>query len=215
MTIAGYGSQCSKAPRRPPVTDAEDFAILATALDAAEDLDHVLAQVLTFAAARMNCAGATIHLAPAGRPSATAMTSAPRFTAGRAALESSPTAELILDLTDGKSAIGLIAFRPVQPDGFTTYDLTTAYLIAVHASLAIAAIRAAENLSAAIEANTAIGQALGIMMERCALDADAAFARLWRCAQDRNTKLEDVARQLIKTRHLPGGHDASAPEERS
>ena len=48
-----------------------------------------------------------------------------------------------------------------------------------------------------------VGQAMGILMERFDMDADRAFAVLKRYSQDTNTKLRDVAQQLIDTRKLP------------
>lgn len=44
---------------------------------------------------------------------------------------------------------------------------------------------------------------MGILMERIDLDADRAFAILRRYSQDTNTKLRDIAIQLIQTRKLP------------
>lgn len=149
MTIASHGSHRLNIPGGPQVADTEDFATLATELDAAQDLNQVLAQVLEFAVARTNCASATVHLPPAGLQLATKMTSHRRLTA--VPTDSSQPHEvapgLIVDLTDGRSTVGMIAFYPAQPDGFTTADITTAYLIALHASLAIAAIRTVQNLS--------------------------------------------------------------------
>lgn len=214
MTIADYGSHRSASLSGRLFNDAEDFATLAIELEAARDLNQILADVLEFALTRMSCVGAAVHVSPAGRQLGTTMTSHPQFTVTSTDVDSSQPGEvaprLMVDLTDGRSTVGTIAFCPAQPDGFSTHDITTAHLIAVHASLAIAAIRTTEDLSAAIEAHTIIGQALGIMMERCAIDADTAFAVLRRWSQDNNTRLQEVARSLITTRRLPGKQDGPA-----
>jgi hypothetical protein len=47
-------------------------------------------------------------------------------------------------------------------------------------------------------------QAIDILMERFDVDGDRAFAILRRYSRDTNTKLRDVAQQLIETRKLPG-----------
>src|SRR5437867_3096097 len=46
-------------------------------------------------------------------------------------------------------------------------------------------------------------KAMGILMERFDVDGDQAFAILKRYSQDTNTKLRDVAQQLVDTRKLP------------
>jgi AmiR/NasT family two-component response regulator len=54
-----------------------------------------------------------------------------------------------------------------------------------------------------VDARKLVGQAMGILMERYDLDADRAFKVLQRYSQSTNTKLRDVAQQLIDTRRLP------------
>lgn len=214
MTVDNRGSHRSKNPRRSPLTEAGDFARLANDLDAIQDVGQVLAQILEFAAARMDCARATIQLSPTGRRSITTTTSPPRLTVAPDPSQPNEIAtRLTVDLSDGKSSVGTIAFYPAQASGFAPYDVTTAYLIAVHASLAIAAIRSAENLAAAVEAHTIIGQALGIVMERYALDADAALAMLRYNSQDNDVRLQDIARSLVTTRRLPREQRISAPRK--
>jgi AmiR/NasT family two-component response regulator len=60
-----------------------------------------------------------------------------------------------------------------------------------------------EQLTQAVEHRTAIGMALGILMERFGLDHDEAFDRLRRCSQEQNRKLYDIAVELTETRQLP------------
>ncbi|MGN6128951.1 MAG: ANTAR domain-containing protein [Nocardioidaceae bacterium] len=52
-----------------------------------------------------------------------------------------------------------------------------------------------------------IGQAQGIPMERYQLDADQAFRVLARVSQQTNTKVHQVASDIVATRHLPGVDD--------
>jgi AmiR/NasT family two-component response regulator len=58
-------------------------------------------------------------------------------------------------------------------------------------------------MAQAVDARKLVGQAMGILMERFDVDDDRAFAILKRYSQDTNTKLRDVAQQLIDTRKLP------------
>lgn len=72
----------------------------------------------------------------------------------------------------------------------------------VSAELEQAQLEAA-NLRAALESNRTIGMAIGLSMERWSLSADAAFAVLRRHSQDSNTKLRDIAADLVATGQLP------------
>jgi AmiR/NasT family two-component response regulator len=56
------------------------------------------------------------------------------------------------------------------------------------------------HLKVAVDARKLIGQAMGILMERYSLDSDRAFEVLRRYSQDTNTKLHEVAQQLIDNR---------------
>ena len=90
------------------------------------------------------------------------------------------------------------------PDAFGADDLAVAHILARHASVAISTARQEAALIQAISARKLIGQAMGIVMERYALDADRAFEVLKRYSQQTNRKLRDVAQELIDTRRLPG-----------
>lgn len=58
-----------------------------------------------------------------------------------------------------------------------------------------------EQLRRAIETRDTIGQAKGMLMERFNVDADGAFQLLARLSQDTNTRLEEIARQLVDIEH--------------
>lgn len=59
------------------------------------------------------------------------------------------------------------------------------------------------DIEAALERRLVIGQAQGILMERLGLSAERAFAFLSRVSQQTNTKLCDVADELVQTRSVP------------
>jgi GAF domain-containing protein len=99
--------------------------------------------------------------------------------------------------------VGVLSLYSQNPDGFDADDEAIAHILARHASVALATARHEETMSAAVDARKLVGQAMGILMERYAIDGDRAFEILRRYSQDTNTKLRDVAHQLIDTRKLP------------
>jgi AmiR/NasT family two-component response regulator len=68
-----------------------------------------------------------------------------------------------------------------------------------------------EQLTEAVEHRTAIGVALGMLMERFGFTQDEAFGYLRRCSQAQNRKLYDIAVEFAETRRLP----QAAPRPRS
>lgn len=58
-----------------------------------------------------------------------------------------------------------------------------------------------EQLTTAIDGRTLIGQAQGILMERFGVSADQAFTVLQRHSQDTDTKLRDIAEELVLSRN--------------
>lgn len=86
-----------------------------------------------------------------------------------------------------------------------------AYLLAACVSVAVDAAHTEHTLEEAAASRATIGQAQGILMERFEVDADQAFAVLKRVSQDRNIKLNRLARETIQTRRTPGVDRDGAP----
>jgi AmiR/NasT family two-component response regulator len=63
--------------------------------------------------------------------------------------------------------------------------------------------RRVEQLTIAVEHRSIIGMALGILMERHDIGAEAAFLRLRRVSSLHNRKVYDIASEFLKTRVLP------------
>ncbi|ADB31041.1 ANTAR domain protein with unknown sensor [Kribbella flavida DSM 17836] len=103
----------------------------------------------------------------------------------------------------GGQLIGVLALFNATPNAFDADDEAIAHILARHASVAVASARDGETMIAAVDARKLVGQAMGILMERFDLDDAKAFEILKRYSQDTNTKLRDVAQQLIDTRKLP------------
>ena len=62
--------------------------------------------------------------------------------------------------------------------------------------------REVEHLKVALEHRTVIGIALGMLIERYDISRDQAFAHLRRISSTRETKLYDVACELVEDRAL-------------
>lgn len=81
-------------------------------------------------------------------------------------------------------------------------DVTTDPARDAVAELELARAEIAE-LREALRTNREIGAAIGIVMERFDLDADAALGYLKRLSSQHNRKLRDVAATLVETGQLP------------
>ncbi|MER7243225.1 GAF and ANTAR domain-containing protein [Kribbella sp. NPDC000426] len=110
---------------------------------------------------------------------------------------------LDVPLTTAAGTVGVLGLYSESPDAFGADDEAVAHILARHASVAVATARKEANLAQAVDARKLVGQAMGILMERYGIDGDRAFDVLRRYSQDTNTKLRDVAQQLIDTRRLP------------
>ena len=94
-------------------------------------------------------------------------------------------------------ALNLFSFTARAFDGEAE---TTGSVLAAHAAAAILATRQSEQLQSALTTRDRIGQAKGIIMERYGVDDMRAFEMLKQLSQDSNTRLADVAQQVIDTR---------------
>lgn len=112
---------------------------------------------------------------------------------------------LDVPLTTADGTVGVLGLYSTKRDAFGPDEEAIAHILARHASVAVSSARREENLAQAVDARKLVGLAMGILMERYDLNEDQAFSVLRRYSQDTNTKLRDVAQQLIETRKLPRG----------
>jgi AmiR/NasT family two-component response regulator len=73
--------------------------------------------------------------------------------------------------------------------------------------------RRAANLHNSLESRETIGQAMGILMERERITAEAAFVILRRASEHLHIKLREVARNLIETGEDPDTGEVIAMEK--
>ncbi|HKX16345.1 MAG TPA: GAF and ANTAR domain-containing protein [Propionibacteriaceae bacterium] len=125
----------------------------------------------------------------------------PHFAAGMRDLHLGSA--LAIPLWTSQSTLGVVNLYAGSPRWFDRDALAVAEVLGRHASIALSSASQEESLCQAIDARTLIGRAQGILMERFALDDKAAFEVLRRYSQNTNTKLNEVARNLISTRTLP------------
>ncbi|MCH5676683.1 GAF and ANTAR domain-containing protein [Streptomyces gilvus] len=118
----------------------------------------------------------------------------PRFaTAARDLGIGSMTGVLLYTHDEDFGALNLYSRRP----GAFGKDIETAgWLLASHAAVALADARTIDQLEDAMKTRHAIGEAMGILMERHKLSEDDAFAVLRRISQHHNIKLRDVAQRV-------------------
>jgi GAF domain-containing protein len=97
-------------------------------------------------------------------------------------------------------ALNLFGYEPVTWDGDAE---TTGSVLAAHAAAALVAHRRDQELQTALLSRDRIGQAKGIIMERYKIDDVQAFEMLRRLSQESNTKLTELADQVIATIDTP------------
>ncbi|MEU9227595.1 GAF and ANTAR domain-containing protein [Streptomyces massasporeus] len=90
-------------------------------------------------------------------------------------------------------ALNLYARRP---GAFTEEIATAGWLLASHAAVALADARTIDQLEHALETRHAIGEAMGILMERHGMSDEEAFGVLRNISQHHNIKLRDVAQRV-------------------
>ena len=104
--------------------------------------------------------------------------------------------------------LGVLSMYGKSPNFFAEGAVERGSLLADHGAIAIEAAlqaRRAETLEAALRSNRTVGVALGILMERHDLTADAAFQVLRRISSHSNRKLAVIAEELVTTGQLPAG----------
>ena len=100
--------------------------------------------------------------------------------------------------------LGALNLYSGRPGAFTDESENVGLMLATHVAVAYASIQNATNLRIALDSRTAIGQAIGIIMERYHLGLDRAFNVLIRFSQQTNRKLAEIATQVVQDTHA--GH---------
>lgn len=111
---------------------------------------------------------------------------------------------LAVPLDTGERVEGVLNVYARHGDAFDETSRRIARVLAGPIAATLADARAyseqadlVSGLQQAVDSHSQIGQAVGILMVREGLDADAAFARLRRISNDTNRKLRDVAAAIV------------------
>jgi GAF domain-containing protein len=101
--------------------------------------------------------------------------------------------------------LGAVNMYSRSGDGFTEAAQEVALILSAHAAIAAVVARERDEkehqertFQEALASRDVIGQAKGMLMERHQLTAEEAFDALRRSSQDLNSKLREVARQLVR-----------------
>ncbi|WP_299570550.1 GAF and ANTAR domain-containing protein [uncultured Williamsia sp.] len=95
-------------------------------------------------------------------------------------------------------SFGALNLHSTRVNAFDDESRSIGSLFAAHAAIAFSSVREKEQIRSALTNRDVIGQAKGMLMERYSLSADDAFQLLARLSQDSNTKLADVALQVVE-----------------
>ena len=100
--------------------------------------------------------------------------------------------------------LGALNLFSRQVNAFRSDDVLEGLAIAAHAAVALSGANRLDAMARGLATRTVIGQATGILMERFNLDPDRAFDVLRRVSIQSNTKLIQIAEELVSTGKTPG-----------
>ncbi|WP_299568909.1 ANTAR domain-containing protein [uncultured Williamsia sp.] len=110
---------------------------------------------------------------------------------------------LSLRMYTATDSLGSLTLFATPPNAFAREVEEIASVFAAHATAAWASAVRGAQYADALASRDIIAQAKGMVMERFHIDALAAFALLSRLSQDTNTRVIDVAHQLIDAETAP------------
>ncbi|PKH38289.1 GAF domain-containing protein [Nocardioides alpinus] len=113
------------------------------------------------------------------------------------ALGAGVRSQLAVKLYLDSGTLGGINFYSTVHDEVSEDARALARLFATHAAIALGHAQERETFTEGLETRRAIGQAIGILMERYDMNEDRAFAFLVRASSHANIKLRAVAQELV------------------
>ena len=105
-------------------------------------------------------------------------------------------AQMGLQLFSEDGTLGGLNFYSTRP-GVSADSVQLGELFATHASIALGKKRTEHQLNEAVASRQSIGTAVGILMERYRLPEDQAFRFLVRASNTSNTRLRDLAQEIV------------------
>ena len=124
------------------------------------------------------------------------------------ALELGLRSQLAVKLYLDHDTLGGINFYSTLHDEVHADARELAQLFATHAAIALGHAQEREDFSEALRSRRAIGQAIGLLMERFDMTEDRSFGFLVRASSHRNIKLRLVAQELVDESNAKAGSNA-------
>jgi hypothetical protein len=112
---------------------------------------------------------------------------------------------LCLRMFTHEDRVGALNLFSDLAHAFTPDDVDTGIAVAAHSAVAVAATNKIDQLHFALDSRTVIGQATGLMMGVYGIDSDAAWNLLRRLSSTENSKLVDVAAELVRHHNAEPG----------
>ena len=119
----------------------------------------------------------------------------PRF--APPAAEAGCLSQMGIEIFCASGRVGGLNLYSTQPSAFDEQTRQAATLLAIHTSVVMGKMIAVDDVHHALQTRQMIGQAVGIVMCRYAVDERAAFAYLGRVSQHSNVKLHQVAARIV------------------
>ncbi len=119
----------------------------------------------------------------------------PRF--AEAAVAAGVRSVMSFQLYTYDKRMGALNLFGTQADAFTAESRPVGAMFATHAAVALIADDERLQFRSALASRDVIGQAKGMIMERFDVDAVRAFELLIKISQDSNTRLADIAEELV------------------
>ena len=113
------------------------------------------------------------------------------------ALKAGVRSQMAVKLYLDEDTLGGINFYSTISDEVSEDAQALARLFATHAAIALGHAQERDTFTEGLRTRRAIGQAIGILMERYEMNEDRAFAFLVRASSHQNIKLRDVAQELV------------------
>jgi len=113
------------------------------------------------------------------------------------ALETGLRAQMGLQQYNHEGVLGSLNLYSTESETIAEEAPMIAELFAAHAAIALGHVREVGQLRDALSTRKVIGQAIGVIMERYGMGEDRAFQYLIRASSTSNTKLRDVALEVV------------------
>ncbi len=113
---------------------------------------------------------------------------------------------LSVRLADDKATLGALNMYSATVDAFDEDSVDLALVFASHAATAISATKLVDGLQTALQSRHLIGVAQGMLMARYDMSLETSFEVLRRYSSHSNTKLRNVAHEVVETGDLPADY---------